>query len=154
MSVESLGEAEYRRVWDRFHAEFAFKPSTDRFQWPGIDEPAGSVTWSLSALDDDPGYLLLDRMVSAVRRGLASCADELYALDWQHESYRFPTSAKDWPLSPFPDGDYHCYLTPDFALGTFGHPWEYTVCVFGDALVTAVSAELTEILGDPLRRSA
>ncbi|WP_410600570.1 DUF2716 domain-containing protein [Amycolatopsis sp. lyj-90] len=154
MSIQTLGDAEYRRAWDRFRAEFAFRPSTDRFEWPGIAEPAGAVTWSLSALDEDPGYLLLDRMVSVVQRGLASCADELYALDWQHESYRFATTEKDWPLSPFPDGDYYIYLTQDFRLGTFGHPWEYTICVFGDELVTAISAELTETLGKPLRRSA
>ncbi|OXM46552.1 DUF2716 domain-containing protein [Amycolatopsis alba] len=154
MSIETLGDAEYRQVWDRFSREFAFRPSTDRFEWPGIEEPAGSATWSLSALDDDPGYLLLDRMVAVIQRGLASCADELYALDWHHESFRFPTSAKDWPLSPFPDGDYYVYLTSDFRLGTFGHPWEYTLCVFGDALVTAISAEVTEVLGEPVRRSA
>jgi len=154
VSIETLGDAEYRQVWSRFYAEFAFRPSTDRFEWPGIDEPAGSATWSLSALDDDPGYLLLDRMVAVIQRGLASCADELYALDWHHESYRFPTSAKDWPLSPFPDGDYYVYLTPDFRLGTFGHPWEYTLCVFGEALVTAISAEVTEVRGEPVRRSA
>ncbi|WP_181775603.1 DUF2716 domain-containing protein [Amycolatopsis pittospori] len=154
MSIETLGHAEYRRVWARFHTEFAFRPSTDRFAWPGIAEPAGSATWSLTALDDDPEYALLDRLVSVVQRGLASCADELFALDWHHQSYRFATTAERWPLSPFPDGDYYIYLTSDFRLGTFGHPWEYTICVFGDQLVTAISADLTEILGEPLRRSA
>ncbi|KZB87633.1 DUF2716 domain-containing protein [Amycolatopsis regifaucium] len=154
MSVETLGDSDHRQVWHRFYADFAFRPSTNRFQWPGISEPPGSVTWSLTALDDDPEYLLLDRLVSVVRRGLTACADELYALDWHHDAYRFPTAAEDWPLSPFPDGDYYIYLTPDFRLGTFGHPWEYTLCVFGDELVTAISAELTAVLGEPLRRSA
>ncbi|WP_410580414.1 DUF2716 domain-containing protein [Amycolatopsis sp. lyj-108] len=154
MSVEPLPGPEYTRVWNRFFADFSFRAGNDPLLWPGIAEPPGSVTWRLAALDKHPEYQLLDWMVSVIREGLTSCADELYALDWHHESYRLATTAKDWPLSPFPDGDYHIYLTPDFRLGTFGHPWEYTICVFGEELVTAISAELTLILGKPLRRSA
>ncbi|MFB6783449.1 DUF2716 domain-containing protein [Streptomyces sp. NPDC056352] len=52
--VAVLPEAEYRRVWDRFYAEFQFQPSTSALRWPAIKEPAASAAWSLAALDDDP----------------------------------------------------------------------------------------------------
>jgi hypothetical protein len=63
--VELL-ETEYRRVWDRFYDEFKFQPSTSPFKWPAIKEPVASVTWSLPALDDDPEYERLDRLVEVV----------------------------------------------------------------------------------------
>ncbi|MCE0446658.1 DUF2716 domain-containing protein [Streptomyces tricolor] len=75
-----------------FYTDFGFRPSTNSFTWPSIEEPVGSVTWSLAALDDDPGDERLDRLVAVVRQGLASCVGPqgtLLALDWQHTSYRF-----------------------------------------------------------------
>lgn len=50
-----------------------------------------------------------------------------------------------------PDWDYYLHLTEDLRLGTFGHPWEQTLCVFG-ALLGFVEAELTGLLGAPPRR--
>ena len=35
----------------------------------------------------------------------------------------------------FPDGDYSIFLATDLRLGTFGHPWEETLCVFGQPLL-------------------
>lgn len=90
--VVELLEVEYRRVWDRFYDEFKFQPSTSSFKWPAIKEPVASVTWSLAALDDDPEYERLDRLVEVVEQGLTACigpSGTLLALDWQHTSYRF-----------------------------------------------------------------
>ncbi|MEU8631730.1 DUF2716 domain-containing protein [Amycolatopsis sp. NPDC048633] len=42
-------------------------------------------------------------------------------------------------------------LTSDLRLGTFGHPWEETLCVFGE-LLTRVEPALTALLGPPTRR--
>jgi hypothetical protein len=160
--VAALPEAEYRRVWDRFYEDFNFRPSMSSFKWPSIKEPVASVTWSLTALDDDPGYECLDRMVDVVEQGLASCVGPqgtLLALDWQHTSYRFaPQEAGGpgrpaWPLSPYPDGDYHIYLSEDFRYGSFGHPWEESLCLFGEELLDTVSAEVDKVLGSPIRRS-
>lgn len=44
----------------------------------------------------------------------------------------------DWPISVIPDGDHHIFLAEDFSFGTFGHPWEQTICVFGQQLIDAV----------------
>jgi hypothetical protein len=160
--VTALSEAECRRVWDRFYEDFGFRPSTSSFKWPAINEPAASVTWSLAALDDDPGYERLDRLVEVVEQGLASCVSPrgaLLALDWQHTSYRFAPhkvgglGQPAWPLSPYPDGDYYIYLSEDFRCGSFGHPWEETLCLFGEELLDAVAVEVDKVLGSPIRRS-
>ncbi|MFE1906022.1 DUF2716 domain-containing protein [Streptomyces gardneri] len=49
-------------------------------------------------------------------------------------------------------GDYYLHLTDDLRLGTYGHPWEKTLTVWGPPLLNTVEAELTELLGEPIRR--
>jgi hypothetical protein len=57
-----------------------------------------------------------------------------------------------WPLSPYPDGDYFIYLASDVTFGSFGHPWEQTVCVFGERLLARVADSLDALLGPSIRR--
>ncbi len=160
--VAALAEAEYQRVWDRFYEDFNFRPSMSSFTWPAIKEPVASVTWSLAALDDDSSYERLDRLVAVVEQGLSSCVgptDTLFALDWQHTSYRFAPQEVGgpgqpaWPLSPYPDGDYCIFLAEDFRFGSFGHPWEESLCLFGEELLDVASIEVGKVLGPPIRRS-
>ncbi|MFB6780507.1 DUF2716 domain-containing protein [Streptomyces sp. NPDC056352] len=63
------------------------------------------------------------------------------------ESYR-----EGWPLSPYPDGDYYIFLADDLRFGTFGHPWEYSLCVFGAELLDAISEDVHQVLQRVLRR--
>ncbi|MFI8769394.1 DUF2716 domain-containing protein [Streptomyces sp. NPDC053792] len=160
--VVALPEAEYRRVWDRFYEDFSFQPSTSPLKWPAIEEPVASVTWSLAALDNGPDDEHLDRLVAVVEQGLSSCAGPsgtLFALDWQHTSYRFAPQEVggpgqlDWPLSPYPDGDYFIILAEDFRFGSFGHPWEESLCLFGEELLDVAATEVDKVLGPPIRRS-
>ncbi|WFB07908.1 DUF2716 domain-containing protein [Streptomyces sp. LX-29] len=160
--VTVLAEAEHRRVWDRFSAGFRFRPGMSPFTWPAIKEPVASATWSLAALDDDPEHARLDRLVEVVQQGLTSCVGPrgtLFALDWQHTSYRFAPhevggpGQPAWPLSPCPDGDYFIFLSEDFRTGSFGHPWEESICLFGEDLLAAVATEVEAVLGPPIRRS-
>ncbi|MEV7617712.1 DUF2716 domain-containing protein [Streptomyces sp. NPDC089799] len=97
-----------------------------------------------------------------VRQGLTACVPpegRLFALDWQHASFRFSprlvrgSGQERWPLSPYPDGDYVIHLSEDFLTGSFGHPWEESLCLFGKGLLAAVSAEIDDLLGAPNRRS-
>jgi hypothetical protein len=150
-------------VWDRFYAQFDFRPSMHRF--PAITEPAPSVTWNLRSLDDDPGYSRLDRLVEVVHARITTLVGDgsILCLDWQHTGYRVwpslvgpdnidPPGGPGWPLSPCPDGDYFIYLAEDFRFGTFGHPWEPSLCVFGGGLLDLVEADLHEVLGQVMRR--
>jgi hypothetical protein len=149
-----FSEPEHDEIWARFSAKFAFRPDMRAF--PGITEPAHSATWHIGDLDDSQA----DALHGIVHKGLRESAgpgEELYWLDWHHAGYRFDPTRVDGagprrPGAVFPDGDYAIHLTSDLRLGTFGHPWEETVCVFGE-LLTRVDAELTAALGEPIRRS-
>ncbi|WP_218058164.1 DUF2716 domain-containing protein [Streptomyces sp. Wb2n-11] len=160
--VAAPAEAEYQRVGDRCYEDFLFRPSMSSFTWPAIEEPVASVTWSLAALDDDPSYERLDRLVAVVEQGLSSCGgptDTLFALDWQHTSYRFAPQEvgglgqRVWPLSPYPGGDCCIFIAEDFRFGSFGHPWEESLRLFGGELLDIASTEVDKVLDPPVRRS-
>ncbi|MBT2451516.1 DUF2716 domain-containing protein [Streptomyces sp. ISL-43] len=145
------------RLWDRFHEEFGFRPSMNRF--PGIDEPTPSATWSLEALDGEEEKLgALDENVNRALTELTRPGELLCFLDWQHTGYVFDPhrvggpGRPRWPGAVHPDGDYYLNVHPDLRFGTFGHPWEQTLCVWGAGLLAAVEEELTRLLGEPVRR--
>ena len=46
----------------------------------------------------------------------------------------------DAAIFPKVDGDYFIFLAEDFRFGVFGHPWEQTMCIFGQELIEAVKA--------------
>lgn len=139
-------------AWNPFDACYHFRPGRDSTRWPGIDEPAGSVTFDLApafarkegfAADEDAvTALTLTAMMSVFAADVP-----LIALDWQHPSYRFwphrqAQSARPWRVPVFPNGDYYAFLSPDLEQGTFGHPWEQTLCVFGDQFGAALIPHL------------
>ncbi len=74
--------------------------------------------------------------------------EELTVLDWQHPAYRFLPSRQaltwrpEWAVPVYPDGDYYAFLTADLNEGTFGHPWEQTLCVIGGRLGETLATSL------------
>ncbi|MFF3679705.1 DUF2716 domain-containing protein [Streptomyces sp. NPDC002120] len=148
-------------LWDRFCAVFDFKPSTAHR--PAITDPPSSAVWDLHShhrlVPDLP-----ERLDAIVRRGLLTATEPgefVYWLDWNHDGYRYDPRRTDVPGRPprpgkgtYPDGDYYLHLTDDLRLGTFGHPWEQTLTIWGPKLLAAVEAEVTELLGTPIRRRA
>ena len=159
-AIEELGEDEYVAVWARFKEQFRFRSGMASSTWPAIAEPATARTWSVANLPDGDGYTELDEMVDVVQDGLCAVTPPdgtILILDWHHTSYRIrphrirPADGLRWPLGVMPDGDYIVNLAEDFSYGTFGHPWEETLCVFGTAVVERVAERLDAILGPPLR---
>ncbi|MBB5806683.1 hypothetical protein F4560_006451 [Saccharothrix ecbatanensis] len=151
--VLQFDQPEHDEIWHRVDRRLGFRPSVRAF--PGITEPPGSVTWHLNVGEDG-----LDELQSVVVAGLREIGgEELYWLDWQHVGYRFEPDRvgrpgqPPWPGSAYPDGDYYLYLPRDLRFGTFGHPWEHTLCVFGESLVAHVEEALNKLLGPPVRRS-
>jgi Protein of unknown function (DUF2716) len=97
--------------------------------------------------------------------GLTACTppgSSLLILEWQHTSYRLrpdlpPTDMflpqaltrnlpPGWPRSPYPNGDYPVMISEDLRYGSFGHPWEHTLCLFGTDLLDAIADEITHTL--------
>jgi hypothetical protein len=128
----------------------------DRDKFPGISEPEPSITWSIEASWSDPDPLMktthtiFNESMLAVFMKTIPGTSSLIVLDWHHTSYRFyphehtgsclPTGhAKgeltSWMTPVLPYGDYYIFLSDDFSFGTFGHPWEGTICVWGDQLL-------------------
>ena len=150
--MRTLERPEYDEIWDAFYARFQFRPGT-RGPFPAILEPAGSVTFDLAREHDDSD---IDAFGAAITRALKACAapeEEIYYLDWQHECFAFrPHEDEQRGFNGYPDGDYAIFLSKDLAYGSFGHPWECTICCFGDEFVRQVRAEKPRLLAAERRR--
>lgn len=150
-----LRDDENDAAWDDFDRRFGFAPSGGR-PARSIREPAPSVTFDLSGLRSAGGLGYADAAIGSVeasarRAFLAAFGEdvELLVLDWQHHGYRLSPAVPaagpdDLPPIPtvVPDGDYYIYATPDLSEGTFGHPWENSLCVFGSRMARILGAEL------------
>ncbi|MFD4674119.1 DUF2716 domain-containing protein [Lentzea sp. NPDC058450] len=141
-----LSDEDERRLWDEFDRRFRFRPGMDPERWPAIAAPPGAVVLDLAEIHHPDRFESGSRRVNElVLTSFQRIFDErtaLVALDWQHPGYRFwphrHSGVFTWPespFSPFPDGDYYLFLTEDMSQGTFGHPWEQTLTVWGDDLV-------------------
>jgi hypothetical protein len=150
-----------RDFWDPFDARFHFHP---RFRQPGpaIIEPKPSTTVDLSPLFTNPGPVFAAGQAAVNALALLAMtqafpvSQRLLVLDWQHPSYWFwphrhaVADDQTWPVEVFPDGDYYAFLTEDLTEGTFGHPWEQTLCIFGPRLMPRLLPLLTSWL--PIKR--
>lgn len=72
---------------------------------------------------------------------------EMTALDWQHTPYRYSparhaVAGLGWPVPVFPNGDYYIHLASGLEWGPFGHPWQESLTLWGDALIESLGAEL------------
>lgn len=146
-------DADYENHWSEIDRLFNFRPGMSPSVRPGIVEPRDSVTFSLARIFESPGAIFAagEAAVNAeVLRALIAVVppdEDLVALDWQHQGcwfrpHVYALEGGPWPVPPFPNGDYYFLLTSDYSTGTFGHPWEQSLCVMGRALV----AELAPVL--------
>ncbi|SNS34346.1 Protein of unknown function [Actinomadura mexicana] len=164
-----LSDSDETRVWDSFMNLTSFRASVRPDRWPGILEPQPSVTWDLAR--ERPALSAMNWLFAVepadvnvlLHDAFKTCVDGdewLYVLDWQHPCYRFwphrmtePENDVSWAIPVFPDGDYYIFLSQDLSFGTFGHPWEASLCVYGDRLLEAVEARNNGTLGGVLRRN-
>lgn len=153
---EPLSREEQDAVWDQFFREFAFRPSVDAASFPGIGEPVPSITWTLQPAPwtQEAEDELHQRFLAAFQT--CTVAEEaIYALDWQHPCFwwRPHVPFEEWAVPVLPNGDYSIFLSQAFTWGVFGHPWEWTVCCFGQPLLDALAAaELPHLLAGVVRR--
>lgn len=163
-----LPDSDENRVWDAFVELTSFRASVRPGEWPGILEPSPSVTWDLArerpSASEMHWYFAVepDDVNVLFHEAFKACVDRdewLYVLDWQHACYRFwphrmskPEDDQSWEIPVFPDGDYYIFLSQDLSFGTFGHPWEASLCVYGERLLEAVEARNNGVLSSVLRR--
>jgi Protein of unknown function (DUF2716) len=140
----------YDKVWDCFDEAFQFRPSVRHEDWPTFWEPAPSVTWDISDLLaefnpwGDPQSIPYNlALLKALKEHVAE-DEPVLALDWQHCAYEFyphrfrrPEDPKSWCVPALPSGEYHIFITEDHRLGSLGHPWAQTLCVFGQGFADA-----------------
>lgn len=90
----------------------------------------------------------------------------MYALDWQHDCFVFSPN-EDIPLyywyhdtgrdcnvyfpSYYPNGDFYFFISLDWKIGLFGHPWNKEIYVMGEELINEFDRikeklDITEIL--------
>lgn len=159
--IQAWREADYESIWTPFDEKFRFRASTTK--WPGFKEPPNSITYHIGHVYGDPERykrLTLDlsrKLVSALRRCLKP-HEFVYALDWQHPTYRFwphapfeYTSEDDWPVPALPNGDYYIFIDPGLTIGVLGHPWEQSMCVFGRRLLDAFKQDMPILFDQPIR---
>ena len=152
MPWQELQRDEYDSVWDRFYAQFHFRPNYHERTVPAIREPTPFETFDLSIAFDDYQIDSLNAIFANAFTTILESHHCIYALDWQHTSYKFdPRESAAWLLGIFPDCDYYMFLAEDFSFGTFGHPWQMSLCVFGQSLLDVTSKQVRDIL--PRQRS-
>jgi Uma2 family endonuclease len=120
----------------------------------------------------------LNKKFLQIFRSLLKPGEMLYALEWHSHNYLFQpherlrntkvrlwvarykrkrqktwSSQQDWRIPIFMDGEYHIFLATDFSFGLFGHPWEETICVFGQPLLDALEENKPLLFDYPIRKN-
>lgn len=153
-----LSDMEYKNTWRIFKKKYSFRPSTHENEWPGIKEPAPSITYDISHFfklkDKIDAINDLHKKVLNAFKAILNRGDLIYALDWQHSCYKFDPriiNIENWKIPALPNGDYYIFLTNNLMNGLFGHPWEGTICIFRQALIDEISND-SPIIFDKIMR--
>ena len=161
-------EIEYDEVWNRFDDEFHFRPSTGPFLFSlgrGIKEPSPSETYSIAHIfgqgKDHYKDLNNDLMVSvlAMFQSLTATDEWIYALDWQHQTFQFfPHVAfslnefGEWPFTHIAERRLLHISEEKLRVGCFGHPWEKTMCFWGEELLSFMHDNRPKLLSKLIRK--
>src|SRR5688572_3286074 len=159
LAWEKLDDLSNEQHWRRIEQEFRFRLGTRPADWPGIAEPAGSVTYDLTATHRayDSDRAAWDRMERTLERwavdSFARAGDrEILVLSINHDGYLVRNvdvgSQWDdtWPCFVTAVGEYTLVGSTDFARGLFAHPWEKTLCVLGDRLLRYATLDVPPFL--------
>ena len=144
---------DYDEAWAAFDERFAFTPDFHERDRPAITLPERSLVLDLRPVcsGGDPRSVVGQAAItaSALRAFVWLAGDRtMTALDWHHIPYRYSPAAhalarlEPWPIPVFPNGDYYIHLADDLGWGTFGHPWQQTLTLWGDELIESLGAEL------------
>jgi hypothetical protein len=151
------------RIWalDVFDLHFDFHPSTRKKDWPGIKEPNPSLTFRISHIfgkGEEYYNALHDNLIDVFLQAFKSLVPKygwIFALDWQHDCYKFyPHELNEygeWMVPILPDGDYYIFFEKNLDFGVFGHPWEGTMCIFGEDLIAKIEQNKPSLFTEIIR---
>jgi hypothetical protein len=155
-----LARDENRAIWNGVYADLVVDPARP----PKFVEPRGSVTWELRDVPETPRHtidqveVIVGTQLRRALEALVGAEQWVYGLDWQHPGYRFfpaeaknPVNSESWCIPTVPNGDYCLFLAHDLRFGWLGHPWEPTICVYGDLL--ALMGPVLDDMGWPVIRT-
>lgn len=85
----------------------------------------------------------LDRLLSpAIDRCLRMAAADVEKTATFDAAAHATAEGAEWRIPVYPNGDYHIFARDGFDEGTFGHPWERTLCVYGPLMVATLGRTL------------
>jgi hypothetical protein len=163
-----IPDAENEELWATFTTRFSFRRSVSRSEGPAITEPTPFVTWSVSGVRelysmDAQQFRTIEwrsreQLLQALI-GLGNLVGRMYALDLNHAGYSFNPNViaqrgvDKWPVPVIPIHNYSLFVNPAFSVGLFDHPWEESICVFGESLVGQLVRNPLPCFGDVIRSS-
>ena len=141
-SMERISEKVEDEFWDKIDDEYLFAPhyTGEKYRWINLPEP--HKKYSLGSLWTDAQEMLVNSF-------FAELTENLIALDWQHECFKFSPSEKsafaETLPTYYPDGDYHFFIDEKWCFGLFGHPWLGEIIVLGSDLIQKFDENLSEL---------
>ncbi len=145
-------EIDYDVAWAPFDQRFAFSANFHEREHPAIRLSDDCLVLDLGDVfaNDGPRFAAAETAINA--SGLRAFVwlagdEELTALDWQHPAYRYSPALQSLTdaaaaVPVFPNGDYFAHMTQDLWWGTFGHPWQQTLTIWGVDMIETLGAEL------------
>ncbi|MGN0318187.1 MAG: DUF2716 domain-containing protein [Lachnospira sp.] len=131
-----LSDEEQLSVWDRVYALTKFRPSIKEGVVPfhfDVDYRIYDISEVMESPDDER----MDTYIRGVDKAIRSACPEdgmIYALDWQHDCYKY-NPHRERHLSYIPDGDYYFFMAEDLSWGFLTHPWQQKVWIYGEKLI-------------------
>jgi hypothetical protein len=150
-----LNENEYDLVWTAFENKYKFDPSVYQKDWPSITIDSDDyITYELNGTWDEANDL--DEICLENIKKIILKDEYIYALDWQHESYKFnpnlPIENDKWIIPFYPNGDYYIFFPKDMRWCYFGHPWEQSITLIGKDIIREFENVQPKIFGNILRK--
>lgn len=146
-----MTQAEDENVWRVIDQQFQFIPSTTVF--PSFRAPSPFITYEVNYEKREE----IERELGRILTELTVEGERVIALDWNHQGYwidpRRPflrNEEGDWMIPAVPDGDYSFFIARNFRWGYLGHPWEGSITLFGEEMISAFQG--TDIFMNEIRR--
>jgi len=146
---------DYEAAWAPFDERFDFEPDFHERGKSAIRLHPDCLVIDLAGLFASPAARLgagTQAITAAALRAFVWLVgqDDLVALNWNHLAWQYSPAHNavryadplDLPVPVFPNGDCYVHMEPRARWGTFGHPWQESLCVWGDELVDSLGAEL------------